>query len=160
VVVANTGLPVGAGLSEAFQAWLTFSQTIPQFPVGQIVNMGCARDLTDAERAAYDAPFPDETYKEGARQFPTLVPITPEHGSVTENLAAWKVLEAFDKPFITAFSDGDPVSKGGDAVFQARVPGARGQPHVTLPGGHFLQEDCPEAITDLLDSILQPQSNA
>ena len=116
--------------------------------------------VADAERAAYDAPFPDDAYKEGARQFPTLAPITPEHASVAENLAAWKVLEAFDKPFITAFSDGDPVSKGGDMPFQTRVPGAKVQPHVTLHGGHFLQEDCPDAIVDRLDSVIQSQTKA
>ena len=73
---------------------------------------------------------------------------------MAENLAAWTVLEAFDKPFITAFSDADPVTKGGFAAFQARVPGARGQTHVTLHGGHFVQEDSPEAIADLLDSVI------
>ncbi len=155
VVVANTGLPTGTGMSEGFQTWLTLSQTMPVFMTSGIVNMGSGRELTDAERAAYDAPFPDEAYKEGARQFPTLVPVTPEHGSVVENLAAWKVLEAFEKPFLTAFSDGDPVTKGGQEGFKARVPGAKGQPHVILPGGHFLQEDCPEAIVDLLDRFIQ-----
>ena len=154
VVAANTGLPVGAGqISEGFMAWLNFSQNIPVMPVGVIVNGGTGRDLSPEEVAAYDAPFPDETYKEGARQFPTLVPITPEHGSVAENLAAWKVLEAFDKPFVTAFSDGDAVSAGGERVFQERVPGARGQAHVTLHGGHFLQEDSPGEIAALLNRL-------
>jgi haloalkane dehalogenase len=123
-------------------------------PIGIIVNGGCARELTPAEIAAYDAPFPDETYKEGARQFPTLVPITPKHASVAENLAAWKVLESFDKPFLTAFSDGDAVTKGGDVAFQQRVPGAKGQPHVTLHGGHFLQEDSPAEIAALIDAMI------
>jgi haloalkane dehalogenase len=154
VVVGNTGLPVGTGFSEGFNAWLNFSQTVPQMPIGVIVNGGCTRDLSPAEVAAYDAPFPDETYKEGARQFPTLVPITPEHASVAENLAAWKVLEAFDKPFLTAFSDGDAVTKGGEAAFQQRVPGAKGQPHVTLHGGHFLQEDSPAEIAGLIDAMI------
>lgn len=154
VVVSNTGLPTGSGASPAFEAWLNFSQTVPALPISMIVNGGCVRDLSPAELAAYDAPFPDETYKEGARQFPALVPITPEHASVAENLAAWAVLEAFDRPFVTAFSDADPVTKGGFATFQARVPGARGQTHVTLHGGHFVQEDSPQAIADLLDSII------
>ena len=154
VVVSNTGLPTGSGASPAFEAWLNFSQTVPALPISMIVNGGCVRDLSPAELAAYDAPFPDETYKEGARQFPALVPITPEHASVAENLAAWTVLEAFDRPFVTAFSDADPVTKGGFATFQARVPGARGQTHVTLHGGHFVQEDSPEAIADLLDSVI------
>ena len=152
VVVANTGLPVGTGSSDGFDAWLKLSQTIPVFATGMIVSMGCARALSDAEKAAYDAPFPDETYKEGARQFPTLVPVTAAHASVAENLAAWKVLEAFDKPFVTAFSDADPVTKGGEVAFQARVAGAKGQPHVILKGSHFLQEDCPDDIVELIDA--------
>ena len=130
------------------------SQTVPMMPIGGIVNMGTGRNLTDAEVAAYDAPFPDETYKEGARQFPTLVPVTPEHASVAENIEAWKVLEAFEKPVVAAFSDGDPVSKGGDLPIQARIPGAKGQPHVTLSGGHFLQEDSPAEIVEILDALI------
>jgi haloalkane dehalogenase len=124
-------------------------------PIGVIVNGGTGRDLTPAEIAAYDAPFPDESYKEGARQFPKLVPVTPEHASVAENKAAWAVLERFDKPFITAFSDGDAVTRGGEAAFQARVPGAQGQPHVTLHGGHFLQEDSPAEIAEVVQGMIQ-----
>lgn len=154
-VVANTGLPTGAGSSAGFDQWLQFSQNVPVFPVGEIVNMGSSRALSAAEKAAYDAPFPDETYKAGARRFPALVPITPQHASVDANKAAWKVLEAFEKPFLTAFSDGDAITKGGEKVFQERVPGARGQPHVTLHGGHFLQEDCPSEIADLMDRFIR-----
>ena len=155
VAVGNTGLPTGSGMTEGFKAWLEFSQNTPVMPIGLIVNMGTGRELSDAEIAAYDAPFPDETFKEGARQFPVLVPVTPEHGSVAQNKAAWEVLSAFDKPFLTAFSDGDAVTKGGEAIFQARVPGAAGQPHVIVPGGHFLQEDCPEVLTDLIDALVR-----
>jgi haloalkane dehalogenase len=81
------------------------------------------------------------------------VPITPEHASVAENRAAWAVLERFERPFVTAFSDGDPVTAGGEAQFQARVPGARGQAHVTLHGGHFVQEDSPTEIAELLHRL-------
>ena len=153
VVVANTGLPIGAGSSPGFDQWLMFSQGVPVFPVGEIVNMGSARALSTAEKAAYDAPFPDETYKAGARRFPALVPTTPQHPSVEANKAAWKVLGAFDKPYLTAFSDDDAVTKGGEKIFQERVPGAKGQPHVILHGGHFLQEDCPSEISDLIDTF-------
>lgn len=156
LVVANTGLPTGSGSSEGFNAWLAFSQNVPQFPVGFIVNGGTGRDLSPEEIAAYDAPFPDETYKEGAREFPKLVPITPEHPSVAENQAAWKVLEQFDKPVLTAFSDQDAVTKGGEKVFIDRIPGAKGQPHTIISGGgHFLQEDAPVQISALIDTFIR-----
>ncbi|MDR3498795.1 MAG: haloalkane dehalogenase [Parvibaculum sp.] len=156
VVVANTGLPTGSGFTEGFKQWLEFSQSAPELPVGDIVSMGTVRGLTAAEKAAYYAPYPDETYKAGARCFPALVPITPGHASVEENKAAWQVLERFDKPFLTAFSDSDPISKGGERVFQARVPGARGQAHVIIAsGGHFLQEDKPLELVDLLDGFIR-----
>jgi haloalkane dehalogenase len=154
VVVANTGLPVGTGISEGFMQWLAISQSTPDLPIGQIVNGGTGRSLSADEIAAYDAPFPDASYKGGACQFPTLVPITAEHGSVAENKAAWAVLTRFDKPFVTAFSDADPVTGGGDALFQKLVPGAKGQPHLTLSGGHFLQEDCPDDIVAVIEGVV------
>lgn len=156
VVVANTGLPIGTGRTDAFQQWLDFSQSVPVLPVGEIVSMGTVRGLSAVEKAAYDAPYPEEEFKAGARRFPALVPITPEHGSVAENKAAWKVLERFEKPFLTAFSDGDPVSKGGERIFQERVPGAKGLPHVTIKGGgHFLQEDKPDELVEVIDSFVR-----
>jgi haloalkane dehalogenase len=107
-----------------------------------IVNAGCVTDLSPAVIAAYDAPFPDSAYSEGARQFPTLVPIAPDDPAAEANRAAWRVLETFDKPFLTAFSDGDPITAGSDKVLQARIPGTKGQAHTTIAGGgHFLQED-------------------
>lgn len=156
LVIANTGLPVGTGSSAGFDAWLAFSQNVPLFPVGAIVNGGTVRELTSDEIAAYDAPFPDESYKEGARQFPTLVPVTPEHASVAENRAAWTVLERFDKPVLTAFSDKDAVTAGGEKIFIERIPGARGQPHTIIAGGvHFLQEDAPDRLSALIDSFIR-----
>ncbi|MGH6950893.1 MAG: haloalkane dehalogenase [Vitreimonas sp.] len=159
VVAANTGLPTGGGTNPAFEAWLQFSQTVPEFPTSQIVNGGTLRELTPAEKDAYDAPYPDESYKAGARAFPALVPLKPEVASVEENKAAWKVLETFDKPFLTAFSDQDPITRGGDAAMQARIPGARGQAHVTVKNaGHFLQEDQPEEIADIIDAFVKQTS--
>jgi haloalkane dehalogenase len=143
VVVANTGLPRGDGkLSEAFLAWQRFSRESPEFPIGQIVAGGCVQPVDAAVIAAYDAPFPDDTYKAGARIFPSLVPTTPDDPSAAANQAAWEVLRRFDRPWLCAFSDSDPVTRGGDGVFRREVPGAAGQPHTTIEGGgHFLQED-------------------
>lgn len=156
LVIANTGLPVGTGSSAGFDAWLALSQNVPLFPAGAIVNGGTVRDLTEAEIAAYDAPYPDERYKEGARQFPTLVPVTPGHASVAENRAAWQILETFDKPVLTAFADKDPITRGGEKAFIERIPGARGQPHVIVESaGHFLQEDQPEFLCRLIDDFIR-----
>lgn len=158
LVISNTGLPIGTGWTEGFKAWLDFSQSVPQMPIGGIVNGGTGRSLSAEEIAAYDAPFPDETYKEGARQFPVLVPVTSEHASVKENIEAWKALERFDKPVVTAFSDGDAVTRGGEAIFQARMPGAKNQPHVTLHGGHFVQEDSPAEIVEIIAGMIRRRS--
>jgi haloalkane dehalogenase len=155
VIAGNTGLPVGKPASDGFMQWLAYSQSTNDLPVGQIVAMGVTRKLSREEVAAYNAPFPDASYKAGACQFPTLVPITPQHASVAENNAAWKVLSSFDKPFVTAFSDNDPVTHGGERPFQKLIPGAKGQAHVTLKGGHFLQEDSPDDIVALIDGGLQ-----
>jgi haloalkane dehalogenase len=155
VIAANTGLPAGGGqIPIAFRIWLLFSQYVPRLPIGWLINKGTVRGLSDAERGAYDAPFPDERYKAGARQFPALVPITDAHASVAECKRAWEVLEKFDKPFLTAFSDGDPITRGGERIFQRRVPGAKGQPHTTIRhAGHFLQEDKPEELAALIHDL-------
>lgn len=151
VVAGNTGLPEGRGMSPAFQRWLEFSQSEPMLPVAGVLQMGSGRTLSGAEIAAYDAPFPDESYKAGARAFPRLVPLSPEHASVAENKAAWAELERWTKPFVTCFSDADPITAGGERVFQERVPGAKGQPHRTITGGgHFLQEDKPGELAEVV----------
>lgn len=156
-VVANTFLPTGdRPAGEAFLNWQRFSQEVEVFDCGFIVNMGSTTDLPDDVVAAYNAPFPDDRSTAGARRFPMLVPTSPDDPSAAANRAAWDVLEAWDKPLVTAFSDRDPVTAGGDRAFIERVPGAAGQPHRTLAGGgHFLQEDCgPElaaVVTDLIE---------
>ncbi|MGY2083588.1 haloalkane dehalogenase [Blastococcus sp. SYSU DS0539] len=156
VVVANTGLPTGdQKMSDAFLAWQQFSQESPEFHIGRIVANGTVGGLSPEVVAAYDAPFPDDRYTAGARQFPALVPTSPEDPAAAANRAAWEVLSRWDKPFLTAFSDGDPITGGGDRVFQKLVPGARGMAHTTLPGGgHFLQEDVgPELARVVVDLV-------
>ncbi len=156
VAIGNTGLPTGHGpASEAFLAWQRFSQETDNFPVGALINGGCTTDLSAEVIAAYDAPFPDDTYKAGARIMPALVPSTPDDPATPDQEAAWRVLERFDRPFLLCFSDSDPITKGGDAPFRAKVPGTEGQPHTTIEGGgHFLQEDRgPELATVLVDFI-------
>lgn len=148
VVAANTFLPTGDNPpGEAFMRWREFSQTVPDFPVGRIVRGGCVTELPPEVVAAYDAPFPDDRYKAGARQFPLLVPISPDDPAAAANRQAWEVLRRWEKPFLTAFSDSDPITRGADRVLQSLIPGAQGQPHTTIAGaGHFLQEDKGEEL--------------
>jgi haloalkane dehalogenase len=152
IVAANTFLPTGDRTPpEAFFAWQKFSQEVPDFPVGRIIAGGCQTPLAAEVIAAYDAPFPDERYKAGARQFPLLVPSTPNDPASAANRAAWQVLERWEKPFLTAFSDLDPITRGADRFLQRQIPGAAGQPHVTIAGGgHFLQEDRGEELAKVV----------
>lgn len=148
IAIGNTGLPVGESLGEGFDAWLHASQNMEFMDVGRMLQRATqARELTDSEMDAYRAPFPGEAYMAGARHFPTLVPITAEHGGVAENLAAWEVLEQWHKPFLTLWCPGDPVLGHLHHEFIERVPGAAGQPHQEFtPGGHFVQDDRGEDI--------------
>jgi haloalkane dehalogenase len=156
VVASNTFLPTGDGRpSEAFLAWRTFSQSVPELPVGKIVAGGCARPVAPEVIAAYDAPFPEERYKAGARKFPLLVPVTPDDPASAPNRAAWERLRAFTRPFLTAFGDSDPITRGADTRLQAAIPGAAGQPHTTIAGGgHFIQEDAGEELAEIVASFV------
>jgi haloalkane dehalogenase len=141
--------------SDALITWMLSSQRMPVLPVGPIVASACVRPVADDVRGAYDAPFPDESYKAAARQFPILIPLTTSDPAALRNRATWDVLERFERPFLTAPSDGDPLTRGWDEIFRRRVPGAAGQPHTTLQrGGHFVQEDCGEELAELLVKFL------
>ena len=156
IVAANTMLPTGdQPPGEAFLRWQKFSQTAPEFDVGRILQGATVTTLPDDVVAAYDAPFPDDTYKAAARQFPVLVPTSPDDPAAAANRRAWEVLEQWEKPFLTAFSDSDPIMRGGDRIFQSRVPGTKGQPHTTITGaGHFLQEDKGEELARVVADFI------
>ena len=143
VVAANTGLPDGTRrLPDAWWAFHDFVQKTPDLPIGFLVASGCAVPMAPEVQAAYDAPFPDASYKAGARAFPGLIPQTLDNPATPDNQRAWTVLETWDKPFLCAFSDSDPITSGGERALIGRIPGAAGQPHTTIAGGgHFLQED-------------------
>lgn len=136
----------------AFIGWVAFSRTIPEFPVGEIMQKGTWTNLTPEVKAAYDAPFPDESYKAGARVMPILVPT-----QLKENRKAWnEVFLRWNKPFLTLFSERDPITRGGERIFQRRIPGAKGRPHkVIKEASHFLQEDKGEELAKaVIDFIL------
>ncbi len=155
VVAANTLLPTGdQSPGPAFEAWKKFSQEVPEFPTSTIINGATVTELSDEVRAAYDAPFPDESYKAGARQFPLLVPVTPNDPAAPANRAAWEQLGKFTKPFLLAFSDGDPITAPYKETLLA-IPGSQGQPHTTICGaGHFLQEDKGEELAAVVNDFI------
>jgi haloalkane dehalogenase len=156
VVVGNTGLPTGERPpTDAFLAWQKFAKETPSLPIGNLVDGGSKSKLPPEVIAAYDAPFPDDSFKAGARIFPALVPTSTDDPAHADNVAAWEVLRKFEKPFLCAFSDGDPITAGGDRIFHREVPGTNGQPHVTIEGGgHFLQEDKgPELAQVIVDFV-------
>ncbi len=157
VVLANGGLPTGTTpVPKAFHVWRAFARWSPWFPIGRIVKTGCTGGLTPAEEAAYDAPFPSRRHRVAARLFPTFVPTTPNDPERERNEAAWKVFERWDKPFLTLFSNRDPVTRGGHRIWQERVPGAKGQPHaVTRGAGHFLQEDKGLEVAQAIAAFMQ-----
>ena len=151
VLAGNTFLPTGEGKpSKAFEAWKEFSQKTPVFKVGGIIQGATVTDLSEDIVAAYDAPYPDESYKAGARIFPALVPTAPDMDGGADNVEAWKVLSQWTKPFQTCFSDQDPVTGGLDKTFHKLIPGCSGQPHrIVKGGGHFLQEDCYQELAEI-----------
>lgn len=152
IVASNTFLPTGdIPPGKAFLRWQRASQEIPVFLASETVKRGCVNPLTSEEISAYDAPFPDERYKAGARQFPLLVPTSPDDPAAEPNRRAWEVLKRWTKPFLTAFGDSDPITRGGDIFLQATIPGAAGQAHRTLEqAGHFIQEDKGEALAQII----------
>ncbi|OWQ91079.1 haloalkane dehalogenase [Sphingopyxis witflariensis] len=152
VALSNGGLPEGQAAPRAFAIWRAFSRYSPVFPIGKIVKAGTKRALSAAEIAAYDAPFPTRASKVAARVYPGFVPLG-DNVAVPDQKRAWAVLEGFDKPFLCCFSDGDPITRGGDALFTARVPGTRGVAHRTLKGGHFIQEDDPAGFVTAIRDV-------
>ncbi len=157
VVAANTMLPTGDfPLGETFFKWQKLSQDIPVFATANIIQGGCTIAMQPEVLAAYDAPFPDESYKEGARQFPMLVPATPDDPATPANRKAWESLMQFKKPFLTAFSDKDPITAAGAPVLRKLIPGCEGQTHITIEnGGHFLQEDQGEKLAEVVVAFIQ-----
>jgi len=143
VVAANTGLPDGRHrLPEEWWTFRDFVARTPDLPVGFIVSMSVLETMPPEVAAAYDAPFPDAGFKAGPRSFPDLIPQTEDDPATPANQLAWELLTMWAKPFLCAYSDGDPITRGADRPFLERVPGCMGQPHTTITGaGHMLQED-------------------
>lgn len=174
IMISNTGLPAAGGVpgwigyplfrlavwwegtveqlgpSEdgfSFARWVAYARTSSDFDMANLFQTATTRELSPAELAGYAAPFVGEEHLAGARVFPYLVPsqLRENDRVMREFYARW------DKPFLTAFGDADPVTAGGDKIWQEQVPGAADQPHVTIEGGnHFIQEDRPERLVELM----------
>ena len=162
IVLANGGLPTGTTpLPRAFRIWRAFARWSPWFPIGRIVKAGCACGLAPAAVAAYDAPFPTRRHRIAARLFPGFVPTTPQDPERANNERAWEVFKRWDKPFLTLFSNRDPVTRGGDRIFRDLVPGVQGQPHaITSGAGHFLQEDKGAEVAAAVVAFIQATPTA
>lgn len=147
VVASNTFLPTGGTPSPAFLMWREFAKTSPEFKIGELLQRATMTVRTPEEIAAYDAPFPDEPSKAGARAFPALVPVEDGMDGIEQNRRAWDGLAGFDRPFLTLFGEDDPVTGGLGKMLSDRIKGAAGMPHATLSTcGHFCQEDRPAEL--------------
>lgn len=157
IALGNGGLPTGdQQMPDAFMKWRSFALHSPYFPIGKLIQKATTTELSEEIIAAYDAPFPSRKYKAGARKFPALVPITPDDPASDANRNAWERFGHWEKPFLTCFSDKDPISRGGDKKWQQHVPGAQGQPHTTIKNaGHFLQEDKGPELAELLIKFIR-----
>lgn len=154
VIASNTTLPTGKlSMPESFLKWRAYSQHSPGFDIGKVIDMGTLQPLTEEVIAAYNAPFPSEEFKAGARIFPTLVPIDYDDPESAKNRQAWEKLKQWDKPFLTIFGDGDDIMRGAEKAFQKLVPGAQNQNHTLLEAGHFIQEEKGEELAKLLEAF-------
>src|SRR5579862_8997764 len=157
VVAANTGLPTGD--QPMPEVWLRFRElvrTAPALSVSRLVQSGCQAALPPAVLAAYDAPFPDPSYAAAVRAMPGLVPATPDDPASAANRAAWRQLAAWDKPFLVAFSDRDPITGAMAPILKRTVPGAADRHHPVLEGaGHFLQEDAGEELGAIIVDFIR-----
>ena len=157
IVLSNGGLPTGEqGMTDAFLNWRKFSRESPRFDVGFLIQGATVTKLTEEVIKGYDAPFPDDTYKAGARILPSLVPISVDDPEHKVNKKAFELLGKWEKPFLTVFSDKDPISRGTDGPLQQYVPGAKGQKHTTIKDGHhFVQEDKGPELANLIIEFIK-----
>jgi len=161
VIASNTTLPTGkTPIPDSFLQWRDYSQHSSSFNIGKVIDMGTVQPLSEKVYEAYNAPFPSEEYKAGARIFPTLVPINEEDPESIKNLKAWEKLKSWNKPFLTIFGDEDYIMRGAEKAFQKIVPGAKEQNHKILNAGHFIQEEKGQELAELIIEFYNKNTTA
>jgi haloalkane dehalogenase len=157
LVIMNTGLPTGdRPPSAAFMAWRTFASKTNDMDIARVVQQGSTTHLPPEVLAAYNAPFPDASYKAGAHQFPLLVPVSPDAPASAPLRKAAEVLKHWTKPTLVLFSDKDPITAGGDRWFRKLIPSATKEAAIVIKNaGHFLQEDKGEEIADHIRQFME-----
>lgn len=161
VIASNTALPTGkVPMPESFMKWREYSQHSSGFDIGKVIDMGTVQPLSERAYEAYNAPFPSEDYKAGARIFPTLVPIEQDDPESIKNLKAWEKLKSWGKPFLTIFGNQDNIMLGAEKVFQKIVPGAKKQNHKILNAGHFIQEEKGEQLAEMIIEFYEKNTTA
>jgi haloalkane dehalogenase len=155
IIACNGMLPViDQKVPPFFQFWKFFCRYSPILPVGRIIDFGCNNKLTRSEREGYDYPFSKSSQKTAIRLLPELIPLKMVDTDADLILESWKLLVKFEKPFLTVFSNSDPITKGGEKILQQRIPGTKNQPHRILQGKHFLQEDAPEELSRIINEFV------
>lgn len=136
--------------------WIASCRTSDDLPTAELVARATLRRPAPDVLAGYDAPFPDPRYKAGMLEITCGIPVYPRSEGVAANRAAWALLDRWDKPFATAFSDGDPATAAWAPLFRRRVPGAGRCDHpVIVSAGHFVQEEQGEALAHALCRFLE-----
>ena len=151
ILLGNNPSPFGLMLTMMTEKQPTFIKVARAL----LHKLGVRKPLPSSVAKAYDAPFPSAEYVMGPRAMPSQVPSLPTSPSLEQQRLAWEFFDNFEKPFVCAFADNDPVTKGGDAIFLQRVPGTKDQPHTTIKGaGHFLQETHPKEVSQVIVDVI------
>ncbi len=155
-VLTNTFLPDGSEpMPELWQQFREMVRTASPLDVGRIVEAGTSSGLDAVTRTAYNAPFPDESYKAGVRALPDLVADSPDHPEAEANRRAWRRLASVQVPVRCAFGADDPITRGADQLLAERLPGAAGRDHARIEGAsHFVQEDAPRELAKVIDRFV------
>jgi len=151
IIVSNGMLPTGEHrINPVFNLWKYFAMYSPFVPVDLVIQSATLRKLDKEERRAYRAPFPSSRYKAAIRALPSLVPSSQGDPESAFNKTMWKLLDDWQKPFLTVFGNNDPITRGGDEYMQKRIPGAAGQNHIRFDAGHFIQEDRYKELAEII----------